>query len=95
MLLANILYNSNLDLQNSWYRGGGKVSVMKPMITDKLNPIFWYQPPVLLQAWKLTVQGCSSQNVNMLKTLMEDMLLRLFWTKWSTMDQVKFVEDRL
>ena len=81
MLLANIQYNSNLDLQNSWYRGGGRVSVMKPMITDKLNPIFWYQHPVSLQAWKLTVQGCSSQNVNMLKTLMEDMLLRLFWTK--------------
>ena len=70
MLLANTLYNSKLDVQNGGYRDAGRVSVMKPVITDKLNPIFWYQPPVLLQAWKLMVQGCSNHNVKMLKTLM-------------------------
>ena len=70
MFLANTLYNSKLDVQNGGYRGAGRVSVMKPVITDKLNPVFWYQPPVLLQAWKLMVQGCSNHNVKMLKTLM-------------------------
>ena len=70
MLLSNTLYNSKSDVQNSGHSGAGRVSVMKPVITDKLNPIFWYQPPVLLQAWKLMVQGCSNHNVKMLKTLM-------------------------
>ena len=69
-LLANTLYNSKLDVQNGGYRGAGRVSVMKPIITDKLNPTFWYQPPVLLKAWKLMVQGCSNNNVKMLNTLM-------------------------
>ena len=69
-LLANTLYNSKLDVQNGGYRGAGRVSVMKPMITDKLNPTFWYQPTVLLKAWKLMVRGCSNYSVKILKTLM-------------------------